>query len=438
MKKTLKNAEGGIWIPYRLLFGLDMQFNTFMATYMLIYSYTHKSENDWLEGGLNFITEKINAKSPTSARDAVKLLEEEGLIVSRTRKMARHTYKDYRINEQYLIDEGILDIEDDVQEEENYNFPEFIPDERNFVCCPEPEPVQLYGEYQNVRLTESEYRKLDEQFGTVFTETTLKRFSEYVFTSNKYTTANFRSHSDVLKVWCGEDKVKAEKSAEKNYNQNLSKICSESDTSNISIKSIYRKSYNSLSQSSESEKNERSDKMDFDTVLDKIGFTHHYGDDLTEYDFNDREKCRLPYDFIGNNNAMLTAIKFMFADDYNQKHNEYNPDLSLCADGFLQSLADLSAQKFTMIKKRKVYGIEVVDKINRLLKDEHPVTVLENFMDFYADAKGKTSVRNTEAFMKAIWWDFLDSDIRTAHAFSELCYPAEKFSNDYGGFLNTI
>ncbi|MCM1233814.1 MAG: hypothetical protein NC489_27210 [Ruminococcus flavefaciens] len=254
MKKTLKNAEGGIWIPYRLLFGLDMQFNAFMGTYMLIYSYTHKSENDWLEGGMDFIKSKLNAKSINTIRTALERLTDSGLIVSRVRNTIRGKYTDYRINEQLLSDMGIFDNEE-----------EFIPDEPDFVCDmnamdfiepeplpPEPEfvpePIQLYGEYQNVRLTESEYKALDEQFGKIFTEVTLKRFSTYVFNSQKYST--YDDHSEILKVWCGEDKVKAEKSAEKNYNQNLSKFCSESDTSNIYNKST-KNSCNSLSQSAE-------------------------------------------------------------------------------------------------------------------------------------------------------------------------------------------
>lgn len=424
--------------PTDCFFGLDMQFNAFMGTYMLIYSYTHKSENDWLEGGMDFIKNKLNAKSLNTIKTALDKLTKSGLIVSRVRNTIRGNYTDYRINEQILSDMGIFDNEE-----------EFIPDEPDFVCdmnamdFPEPEPefvpepIQLYGKYQNVRLTESEYRELDEQFGTVFTETTLKRFSTYVFNSQKYST--YADHSEILKVWCGEDKVKAEKSAEKNYNQNLSKICSEFETSNKYNKSIYKNSCNSLSQSATSEKNDCSDKMNFYEVLDKIGFTYPYGDDLTEYDFNDREKCVLSYDFVGNPRAMLTAIKFMFADDYNQRHNEYNLNLSLCADGFLQSLAELASQNFVMIKKQKVYGTDVVDKINRLLKNEHPVTVLENFMDFYADAKSKTTVRDTRTFMRAIWWDFLDSDVRTASNFSDLCFLWNSNNrNSDNDFLNLL
>ena len=111
MKKTLKNAEGGIWIPYRLLFGIDMQFNTFMATYMLIYSYTHKSENDWLEGGVDFIKSKLNAKASNTIITALTRLLESGLIVSRVRETIRGKYTDYRINEQLFSDMGILDNE---------------------------------------------------------------------------------------------------------------------------------------------------------------------------------------------------------------------------------------------------------------------------------------------------------------------------------------
>ncbi|MCM1233815.1 MAG: hypothetical protein NC489_27215 [Ruminococcus flavefaciens] len=179
--------------------------------------------------------------------------------------------------------------------------------------------------------------------------------------------------------------------------------------------------------------------MDFCEVLDKIGFTYYEGENLAEYDFNEREQCVLSYDFVGKPRAMLTAIKFMFADDYNQQHKEYNPDLVLCADGFLQSLAELASQSFVMIKKQKVYGIDVVDKINRLLKNEHPVTVLENFMDFYAGAKEKTTVRNTKAFMKAVWWDFLDSAVRTASDFSDFCFRWNSNNrNSNGDFLNVL
>lgn len=369
----------------------------------------------------------------------------------------KKSYTDYRINEQVLYDMGIAGNEEEI-----------IPDEQEFVCDMnemnlsepefeselvqsepvfEPEPIQLYGEYQNVRLTDSEYNELNGQFGKVFTEITLKRFSEYVFTTNKYTTANFRSHFDVLKIWCDEDKKKAEKSAEKKHYQNLSRNLSESDTSNIYNKSIYKNSYNSLSQSASNEKNERSDKMEFCEVLKKIGSAFTDIDAKSENDFQNfddtarqTEKCNIPFDFVGKPRAMKSALKFMFADSYNRKNGKYNAELEESVNGFIQSLAELASADYTIIKQQKVYGIDVVEKINLMFHEniQHPHVLLEDFMKFYAKRACTTTVHSAKAFMKAIWWEFLDNDVRTAHAFSELCYPAEKFNDDYSSFLNTI
>ncbi|MDE7365705.1 MAG: hypothetical protein K2N27_12665 [Ruminococcus sp.] len=454
MKLKLK-TKGGLWIPDCLLCGLDMQYNTFMATYMLIFSYTHKSENDWIEGGKIFITKKINAKSQTSARDALEKLEAEGLIVTRKRKTPRHTYTDYRINEQYLIDKGLVDVEEETSEipeekpvQKAESEPAFIPNEQEFVCdmnemnLPEPEPtqpkpeiihepVQLYGEYKNVLLTESEYRKLDEQFGKVFTEITLKRFSEYVFNTAKYST--YRNHNEILKKWCGEDKIKAEKSAEKQHHQILSKKLSESDTGNKYSKSIV---YDSLSQSAPNEKSEYSDKISFCEVLKKMGSVLANSNAKSENDFQqldyiarETEKCSIPFDFVGKPHAMKSALKFMFADSYNRKNDVYSEELRCSANGFIQALAELASDNSTIIRRRKVYGLDVVEKINQMFRDDcqMPHVRLQNFMKFYAKKVSETTVHSEKAFMKAIWWEYLDSDIRTAHAFSELYYPAESF-----------
>lgn len=250
---------------------------------MEIFSYSRLGDDEWFMGGVIEL-ERISLRSENCVKDALKYLVNENLIFKRERKEGKIKYTDYRTNfdevrargfgehiEKYYPDaDNFSDCS--YQPAEQMSEPEFIPDEQDFVCdmnemnfpelefeselvqpkpAFEPEPIQLYGEYHNVRLTDSEYRKFDEQFGTVFTEITLKRFSEYVFTTNKYTTANFRSHTDVLHKWCDEDKIKAEKSAEKQHCQNLSKICSEFDTSNKYNKSIYKNSYNSLSISGE-------------------------------------------------------------------------------------------------------------------------------------------------------------------------------------------
>ncbi|MDE6788040.1 MAG: hypothetical protein K2J47_01790, partial [Ruminococcus sp.] len=164
--------------------------------------------------------------------------------------------------------------------------------------------------------------------------------------------------------------------------------------------------------------------------------------DFQQLDYTARqaEKCSIPVEFIGKPRAMKSALKFMFADSYNRKNGVYSEELRHSANGFIQALAELASADFTIIRKQKVYGTDVIEKINQMFSDDcqMPYVKLQSFMKFYAKKATGTTVHSQKAFMKAIWWEYLDDDVRTAHAFSELYYPSEKFSDDYGSFLNTI
>lgn len=472
----IKSIEGWTVAHKQLGVGLSLKSGIDRDTFMEILSYSRLGGDQWFMGGVIELM-RISLRSENCVKKALKYLLDKNLIFKRERKEDKIKYTDYRTNFDELRARGFGEYIEKYcpdadkfssQPTEQMSEPEFIPDEQEFVYDMnemnfpepelepelfqpepvfEPEPIQLYGEYQNVRLTDSEYNELNGQFGKVFTEITLKRFSEYVFTTNKYTTANFRSHFDVLKKWCGEDKVKAEKSAEKKHYQNLTKNLSESDTSNIYNKSIYKNSHNSLSQSALTEKNECSDKMKFNEVLKEMGSVFAYSDAKSENDFQNfddtarqTEKCNIPFDFVGKPRAMKSALKFMFADSYNRTNGKYNVELEESVNGFIQSLAELASADYTIIRQQKVYGIDVVEKINLMFHEniQHSYVLLEDFMKFYAKRACTTTVHSAKAFMKAIWWEFLDNDVRTAHAFSELCYPAEKFNDDYSGFLNMI
>lgn len=455
----IKNIKGWTITDKQLGVGLGLPSGIKRDTFMEIFSYSRLGDDEWFMGGVIEL-ERISLRSENCVKDALKYLVDKNLIFKRERKEGMIKYTDYRTNfdeirargfgehiEKYYPDaDNFSDCSHHTTEQADES--ESVSNEMIFVCdmnemnLPEPEPtqpkpeiihepVQLYGEYKNVLLTESEYRKLDEQFGTVFTEITLKRFSEYVFNTAKYST--YRNHNDILKKWCGEDKIKAEKSAEKSYYQNLSKKLSESDTSNKYNKSIVN---NSLSQSAPNEKSEYPDKISFCEVLKKMGSVladsnAKSEDDFQQLDYIARqtEKCSIPFDFVGNPHAMKSALKFMFADSYNRTNDVYSEELRCSANGFIQALAELASDNFTIIRRRKVYGLDVVEKINQMFRDDcqMPHVRLQNFMKFYAQKASETTIYSKKAFMKAIWWEYLDNDIRTAHAFSELYYPAESF-----------
>ena len=455
----INSINGGYWTDRRLAIGLGMKSSALRDIFMMILSYSKLGSDEWFRGGvITFMRETL--RSENCIKKALEYLDKEKLIFTKERHEGKVEYTDYRTNfdelrargfaeyikEHYSDADNFLDYSH--QTEEQADESESVSNEMIFVCdmnemnLPEPEPiqpkpeiahelVQLYGEYKNVLLTESEYRKLDEQFGTVFTEITLKKFSEYVFNTAKYST--YRNHNEILKKWCGEDKIKAEKSAEKQHHQILSKFCSESDMSNKYNKSIVN---NSLSQSAPNEKSEYPDKISFCEVLKKMGSVLADSNAKSEADFQQldyiarqTEKCSIPFDFVGKPHAMKSALKFMFADSYNRKNDVYSEELRCSTNGFIQALAELASDNSTIIRRRKVYGLDVVEKINQMFRDDcqMPHVRLQNFMKFYAKKASETTVHSEKAFMKAIWWEYLDSDIRTAHAFSELYYPAETF-----------
>lgn len=456
----INSINGGYWTDRRLAVGLGMKSGALRDIFMMILSYSKLGSDKWFMGGANTLMRET-LRSLNCVNTALDYLTKEKLIFEKKRPEGKVEYTDYRTNFDELRARGFAEyIKENYPDAEKFSDcsnqtveqavePETVSDEMTFVCdmnemnLPEPElvqpkpeithePVQLYGEYKNVLLTESEYRKLDEQFGTVFTEITLKRFSEYVFNTAKYST--YRNHNEIMKKWCSEDKIKAEKSAEKQHHQILSKFCSESDMSNKYNKSIVIN--NSLSQSALNEKSEYPDKISFCEVLKRMGSVLADSDvksedDLKQFDYIARqtEKCSIPIDFVGNLRAMKSALKFMFADSYNRKNDVYSEELRCSANGFIQALAELASADFTIIRRQKVYGLDVVEKINQMFKDDcqMPHVRLQNFMKFYAKKASETTVYSKKAFMKAIWWEYLDSDIRTAHAFSELYYPAEAF-----------
>ena len=64
-------------------------------------------------------------------------------------------------------------------------------------------PVSFYGKYQNVRLTEEEYRKLKDKLQS-HTDTMIEKLSRYIKSSGKY----YKDHYVTILNWYEEDKEK--------------------------------------------------------------------------------------------------------------------------------------------------------------------------------------------------------------------------------------
>lgn len=67
----------------------------------------------------------------------------------------------------------------------------------------EPPPTKLYGEYQNINLTEEQYKTLKEKLGTN-ADTMINKLSRYIKSSGK----NYQDHYVTILNWYEQDKEK--------------------------------------------------------------------------------------------------------------------------------------------------------------------------------------------------------------------------------------
>ena len=193
---------------------LHLRKGALRDTYALIYSYTHNNADAWFTLGKAEI-EKRTDSVRTTVNTILDLLTKSGFIIEKVVPIdfnKSHTY--YRINEQILIERGIWTKQEHENSisDNNYNLPENSAKCKNFnhnvdftPSVPVLEPIQNYGEYKNVRLTETEYRQLQEKFPDTF-ENTLRRFSETTFIKGYKWSS--RSYFTVLSEWCNEDAEK--------------------------------------------------------------------------------------------------------------------------------------------------------------------------------------------------------------------------------------
>lgn len=80
----------------------------------------------------------------------------------------------------------------------------------------EPPPTNQYGEYQNINLTQEQYKTLQEKLGTN-TDTMINKLSRYIKSSGK----TYKDHYVTILNWYEQDKEKlAQKKGTKTYSDN--------------------------------------------------------------------------------------------------------------------------------------------------------------------------------------------------------------------------
>lgn len=382
--------------------GLALGKASLRNVYALIYSYTHKDKEAWFDEPLEYILSRTFTKSINTVKSAIKALIEQNLIIGKEEKhwSTGAVTSCYRINEQVLIDKNIWTESDkksasaSAEQDKSEPAPESAtPDETS-------EEIRLYGEYQNVRLTETEYNSLCEEFPKTFVEVTLKRFSEKVHRKYKY---GDRSNYETLLTWCREDAEKAEKAMQKNLlTKNLSKI--DGDTINNNIHNAFITSSHSLPQA-EKEKS-IPQKLEFSEILRQIGFNMECEDD-------DRDYCTIPYSFheneYTNKSAMKEAIRFL--SFYSSL--KHSPEYINCVDAVVSCLTELATDEKSLINSRKVYYFDVVDKLNEVIRKDGGLDIMiDNFIKYWCNILNDehAPIIRPKNYLKTRLWDYITND----------------------------
>ncbi|MDE6520428.1 MAG: hypothetical protein K2K91_08270 [Ruminococcus sp.] len=481
---------------------LHLRKGALRDTYALIYSYTHNNADAWFTLGKAEI-EKCTDSTRNTVKTSLDLLTKAGFIIEKEVPVDfNKTHRYYRINEQVLIERGIWKKQEQENNIPNYNYnlPEsstgknfnhnvdFTPSEPESVH----EPIQIYGEYKNVRLTEMEYKQLQEKFPDTF-EYTLKRFSETTFTKGykwgsssyftvlsewcsedaekmkcqteptfahepihnygkymnvrlteteykqlqekfpdtfEYTLRRFSdkvhskgykwsSHSyfTVLSEWCSEDAEKARKKAEKQPCQNLTKNFSATDTGNI-----YNTTNNfALKSSPHSQMHKEKKKISFNDILSEIG-SNLTADSESQFslmspDMRNTENCTLPYNF--NRSEMTEALKFISSFSYYQKQD---PESSfvLESEAVIELLAEIMVNGYNYKNSHDIYiyysGTEIIDKVNPIIHGKFFNDGMHDFINEFLNHYGKSvtenkingiPIYNQTAYMKKLIFDFV-------------------------------
>lgn len=413
---------------------LHLRKGALRDTYALIYSYTHIDEDAWFTLGNTEIQKRTDATVNT-VKNSLSALIEAGFIVEKkvlTDFNKTHTY--YRINEQVLIERGIWHKEIETISNNDNNTPDNDISNENFnhhnidfipsveftnttkIQPPEPEfvhePIQIYGEYMNIRLTDTEYKQLQEKFPETF-EYTLRRFSEKTYSKGYKWSSH--SHFTVLSEWCSEDAEKAKKKTEKHKCQNLTKNFSATDASNIhniTTNSIFN---SSLSRTRTKIKNY---SRPFNDVLSEIGshFTAVSESELSfvSPDMRNAENCTLSYNF--NRSEMTEALKFVSSFSYYQKKYPTS-SFSLEAEAVIELLAEIMVNGYKSKKGVNYSGTELTDKINSIIHENIYFTdgiheFISGFLKHYGKSLTENKlndnpIKNKTAYMKTLLIDYI-------------------------------
>lgn len=407
---------------------LHLRKGALRDTYALIYSYTHSDEDAWFVLGNTEIQKRTDATVNT-VKNSLSALIEAGFIVEKkvlTDFNKTHTY--YRINEQVLIERGIWHKEREIISDSSHNTSDNYILNEGFnhhnveftntakIQSPEPkfvhEPIKIYGEYMNIRLTDTEYRQLQEKFPETF-EYTLRRFSEKTYSKGYEWSSH--SYFTVLSEWCSEDAEKAKKKAEKQQCQNLIKNSSSADTSNI-----YNTTTNSIFNSSLSRTRTKTKNYSrpFNDVLSEIGsnFTAVSESELSFVppDMRNTENCTLSYNL--NRSEMTEALKFVSSFSYYQQKCPTS-SFSLEAEAVIELLAEITVNGYKSKKGINYSGTELTDKINSIIHgniyfNDGIHDFISGFLKHYGKSLTENKlndnpVKNKTAYMKTLLIDYI-------------------------------
>lgn len=420
---------------------LHLRKGALRDTYALIYSYTHNDADTWFVLG-NAEIQKRTDSTVNTVKNSLSALIDAGFITEKKVRIdfnKTHTY--YRINEQILIERGIWHKQENDIPNDNYNLPEsvadtnlnhtvdFIPSEPEFVH----EPIQNYGEYMNVRLTETEYRQLQEKFPDTF-EYTLRRFSEKTY-SKGYKWGSL-SYFIALSEWCSEDAEKAKKKAENRQCQNLTKNSSIADTSNIYN---ITNNFDFNSSHSQTRKKTKNYSRPFNEVLSEMGshFTAVSESELSfvSPDMRNTENCTLSYNLTRS--EMTEALKFVSSFSYYQKQDPTS-SFVLESEAVIELLAEIMVDGYKSKKGISYSGTEMTDRINSLIHGNFYFNDgLHDFINGFLKHYGKSLTENKlndnpiwnhTVYMKTLLVDFvIHYKIRLTSDLAGLDYELKKY-----------
>lgn len=212
---------------------------TSLLIYAIIYGFSHNGESA-CSGSLPYLAEMTNCTKQTII-NALKSLEKENLIIKeQTRDMTGGLRNHYRINFTILKAKKINSTFEQKENSEKAAKPKNFTPQVKKIECPQSKNLntpgqnfrpnnniekkknsdlferethaheikQIFGEFENVRLTEEEHSKLEQRFGKEFLEKEIFSLSTYMNSNGK----EYSDHYATLIRWCTQDKDKDKQS----------------------------------------------------------------------------------------------------------------------------------------------------------------------------------------------------------------------------------